>query len=261
MGRVRAGFAVVVLAVLTIVLMPLQILATRRHWPLAARLPHIWQKIAARLLGIRVTVSGVPGEPPLLLASNHVSWLDIVVLSVPLPISFIAKSEVAGWPAIGTLARLQRTIFVEREKRAKTVAVGETIARRIDRGDVMLLFAEGTTGDGRHVLPFKSALLGAAGAAVGGDRPVTVQPVAIVYRSIHGLPLGYADWSEVAWYGDMDLIPHFLRLAGLGAIDATVCFGRPIPFPPDVDRKALTRACHSEVRKMVADLRHLPSSP
>jgi 1-acyl-sn-glycerol-3-phosphate acyltransferase len=261
MGRVRAGFAVVVLAVLTIVLMPLQILATRRHWPLAARLPHVWQKIAARLLGIRVTVSGVPAAPPLLLASNHVSWLDIVVLSVPLPISFIAKSEVAGWPAIGTLARLQRTIFVEREKRAKTVAVGETIARRIDRGDVMLLFAEGTTGDGRHVLPFKSALLGAASAAVSGDQPVTVQPVAIVYRSIHGLPIGYAEWPEVAWYGTMEMIPHFLKLASLGAIDATVCFGAPVTFTADTDRKAVTRACHEEVRKMVAGLRYAQSSP
>jgi 1-acyl-sn-glycerol-3-phosphate acyltransferase len=260
MGLVRAGFAVVVLAILTVVLMPLQFLATRRHWPLAAQLPHVWQKLAARLLGVRVTVSGVPARPPLLLASNHVSWLDIIVLSVPLPISFIAKSEVAGWPAIGTLARLQRTVFVEREKRTRTVAVGEAIARRVDRGDVMLLFAEGTTGDGRHVLPFKSALIGAAGAAIAGDQPVTVQPVAVVYRSIHGLPLGYADWPDVAWYGAMEMIPHFLKLASIGAVDATVCFGEPVTFSPDTDRKALTRACRAEVRKMVADMRYAPSS-
>lgn len=261
MGFVRAGLAIAVLAILTIVLMPLQILATRRHWKLAARLPHVWQKVAARLLGVRVRVLGTPARPPLLLASNHVSWLDIVVLSNALPVSFIAKSEVARWPVFGTLARLQRTTFVEREKRIRTAKVGEVIAARVDRGDVMLLFAEGTTGDGLHVKPFKSALIGAAGAAVAGEAPITVQPVAVIYSGIHGLPLGRADWPLVAWYGDMDMIPHFLRLVRLGAVDATVAFGEPIRFAPDTDRKQVTRTCHAAVRDMIREARKARSSP
>ncbi|MEO8668701.1 MAG: 1-acyl-sn-glycerol-3-phosphate acyltransferase [Bauldia sp.] len=261
MGFVRAGLAIAILAILTIVLMPLQILATRWHWKLASRLPHVWQRVAARLLGVRVRVTGTPARPPLMLASNHVSWLDIVVLSVALPVSFIAKSEVAGWPVFGTLARLQRTIFVEREKRARTVEVGEHIAARVDRGDVMVLFAEGTTGDGIHLKSFKSALIGAAGAAVAGDEPITVQPVAVIYSGIHGLPLGHQDWPLIAWYGDMEMVPHFLRLASLGAIDATVSFGAPIRFAPDTDRKTVTRICHDAVRDMIRQRRKAPSSP
>jgi 1-acyl-sn-glycerol-3-phosphate acyltransferase len=260
MGAIRAGLTIAVLAILTVVLMPLQIVATRRHWRLAARLPHVWQRTAARLLGVRVRVTGVPARPPLMLASNHVSWLDIVVLSNALPVSFIAKSEVARWPVFGTLARLQRTIFVEREKRARTVEVGEVIAARVDRGDVMVLFAEGTTGDGIALKPFKSALIGAAGAAVAGDEPITVQPVAVIYSAIHGVPLGRADWPLIAWYGEMDMIPHFIRLTRLGAIDATVAFGEPIRFAPETDRKAVTRICHAAVRDMVRRARQAPSS-
>jgi 1-acyl-sn-glycerol-3-phosphate acyltransferase len=261
MGPVRAGVAIAVLAVLTLVLAPVQILATRRQWRLAARLPRFWQRTAARLLGVRVRVVGSPAAPPLLLASNHVSWLDVVVLSVALPVSFIAKSEVAGWPVFGTLARLQRTIFVERERRTRTIAVGESIAARVDRGDVMLLFAEGTTGDGLHLRPFKSALIGAAGAAVAGDEPITVQPVAVIYSGIHGMPLGRGDWPLIAWYGEMDMIPHFTRLVSLGAIDATVSFGEPIRLRAETDRKEVTRICHAAVRCMIREARKAPSSP
>jgi 1-acyl-sn-glycerol-3-phosphate acyltransferase len=260
MKPLRVAFIIAILAILTFVLMPLQILATRLHWPLAAQIPHFWQRLAARLIGIRVRVVGTPARPPLLLTSNHVSWIDIVVLSTALPVSFIAKAEVAGWPAVGTLARLQRTVFVEREKKTRTRSEGEVIARRVDRGDVMVLFAEGTTGDGRHLRPFKSALLGAAGAAVAGDQPVTIQPVAIVYQRIQGLPLGQGDWPLVAWYGDMDLSPHLVRLVTLGALDAAVCFGEPITFSPESDRKAVARACHRSVRRMIAEARRIPSS-
>lgn len=260
MGLVRLAFTIAILTILTFVLMPLQVLATRLHWPIAASIPHFWQRIAARLIGIRVRVVGTPARPPLLLASNHVSWIDIVVLSTALPVSFIAKAEVAGWPAVGTLARLQRTVFVDRERRTRTVVDGQTVAQRVDKGDVMVLFAEGTTGDGRHLKPFKSALLGAAGAAVAGDEPVTIQPVAIVYQRIQGMPLGQGDWPLVAWYGDMDLSPHLVRLVTLGALDATVCFGEPITFSPETDRKAIARACHGAVRRMIADARRAPSS-
>ena len=260
MGYARIALAVIVMALLTFVLMPLQYLAIRNHWRLAARLPHIWQRIAARLLGVRVRVVGTPAKPPLLLASNHVSWLDIVVMSAALPVSFIAKAEVAGWPAVGTLARLQRTVFVERERKHRTREVGANIARRMDRGDVMVLFAEGTTGDGRRVLPFKSALLGAAASAVSDNGNVTVQPVAIIYTDIQGMPLGEADWPLIAWYGDTEMGAHFVRLMRTGGIDATVAFADPIPFPPEADRKAVARACHDAVRRMIRAERLAPSS-
>jgi 1-acyl-sn-glycerol-3-phosphate acyltransferase len=255
MGRVRLGAIIAILAMLTLVLMPLQSAAIRRNWLVAAWLPHLWQRIAAKLLGVRVRVVGTPATPPLLLAANHVSWIDIVVLSTVLPLSFIAKAEVAGWPAVGTLARLQRTVFIDRKRRTKAVHDGAAIGHRVGRGDVMVLFAEGTTGDGVRILPFKSALFGAAAAVAPDSGPITVQPVAVAYSSIHGIPLGHEDRPLVAWYGDMDLAPHLVRLASLGAIDVTVAFGEPMRLDADTDRKALAAACHAAVRRMIREAR------
>lgn len=100
--------------------------------------------------------------------SNHVSWLDIIVLGSLRPLSFVAKSEIAGWPVVGTLARLQRTVFIDRARRADTAAVNAAVARRLAGGDLIVLFAEGTTGDGTRLLPFRSSLVGAARAALAG---------------------------------------------------------------------------------------------
>ena len=129
-------------------------MAIRRNWPLAAKLPWYWQRIACAIVGIRVRVDGEPAAPPLLIAANHISWLDISVLGSVLPVSFVAKAEVAGWPVVGTLARLQRTVFIDRDPPYRRPASAtEAIAARVGRGDVMVLFAEGTTGDGNRSCP------------------------------------------------------------------------------------------------------------
>lgn len=255
MGWVRVGLTVFVLAIVTLVLWPLQALAMRFDWPIARKLPMIWQRIACKVAGFRVTVEGKPAAPPLLIAANHVSWMDISVLGSVLPVSFIAKSEVSGWPIVRTLSRLQRSVYIERQKRSKTGAAAEAIASRVSRGDIMVLFAEGTTGDGTRVLPFRSALLGAARAAAGAGGAVTVQPVALTYLRIHGLPIGFADRPTIAWYGDMGIEDNFVKAVGWGSVEATVSFGEPIPFGPDADRKAVAEACHRAVRAMVADVR------
>jgi 1-acyl-sn-glycerol-3-phosphate acyltransferase len=255
MGWFRVGLTVVVLAIVTLVLWPVQALAMRFDWPVARRLPWYWQRIACRVAGFRVTVEGQPAAPPLLIAANHVSWMDISVLGSVLPVSFIAKSEVSGWPVVRTLSRLQRSVYIERQKRAKTGAAAEAIASRVSRGDVMVLFAEGTTGDGARVLPFRSALLGAARAAAAAAGAVTVQPVAITYLRIHGLPMTFSDRPAVAWYGDMGIEDNFVKAVGWGSIEATVSFGEPIAFGPDADRKAVAEQCHAAVRAMVADVR------
>ncbi len=139
MQALRLAVLVGVLGPLTFLLMPLQILATRRNWRLAATLPWIWQRVARRMIGLRVTVVGTPAKPPLLIAANHVSWLDITTLGSVLPVSFIAKAEVAGWPVLGTLARLQRTVFIDRTRRVETGRATAAIARRVSEGDVMVL--------------------------------------------------------------------------------------------------------------------------
>lgn len=248
MSLARTVLVALVLGILTLVLMPVQMLATRFNWRLAAWLPYYWQRVARWLVGLRVVVTGAPATPPLLLTANHISWLDITVLGSVMPLSFVAKAEVAGWPVLGTLARLQRTIFIDRTKRLQTGEATEAIARRVGNGDIMVLFAEGTTGDGNRILPFRSALIGAAGAVAG--KTITVQPVAVTYTRIGGIPVGRADRPGIAWYGEMPFVAHFSRLIGRGGIDAIVSFGDPIHFTPETDRKKVAETCYRSVRDM-----------
>src|SRR6185437_1390398 len=121
--------------------------------------------------------------------SNHTGYLDISVLGSRLPASFIAKSEVARWPLFGWLAKLQRSVFVDRQVRS-TAQQRDAIAERLAAKDALILFPEGTSNDGTFVLPFKSALF----SVVFGksETPVTVQPVSLAYTRLDGLPIGRA---------------------------------------------------------------------
>jgi len=128
------------------------------------------------------------------MTANHTGWFDIPILSAVAPVSFVAKIEVSRWPFFGTLARLQRTIFIRRE-RAKALEDRDTIRRRLLEGDALVLFPEGTSTDGNRVLPFRSALLSAAELDLGEDsghhqRHASVQPVSIALVGLHGMPMG-----------------------------------------------------------------------
>jgi len=254
-GTLRLALTIVVLGVFTLVLLPVQLIGLQRGWRLSTSLPYTWQRLAWWLLGMRVRQVGTPAPAPVLIASNHVSWLDITVLAGLLkPLSFVAKAEVASWPVLGMLAKLQRTIFVDRDRRQQSGTVAEQVAARVARGEIVVLFAEGTTSDGNRILPFRSALMGAAGAAAG-DRMAAVQPVAISYVGVQGIPVGHSDRPHIAWYGDMDFVSHFRRIVSQGGLDVVVRFGTPIPFGPDSDRKAVAQQCFAEVRRMVEETR------
>lgn len=256
MGKLRLALVLVSLLLTTLILLPLQLFAMRFRPALAARVPMWWQRVAARCLGLRVRIEGEPAtDRPLLIVSNHTSWVDIVTLGSLLPVSFIAKSEVGGWPVVKWLARLQRSVFIDRTRRTATAASNSAIAARLASGEALVLFAEGTTGDGITVLPFRSALVGAAREASGADQPITIQPVAIVYVGFQGLPIDRSRMAEIAWHGHMDLAPHLVTLVEIGAVDAVVAFGTPIRFGPDADRKQVTAAAEAEVRAMVRSIR------
>ena len=126
----------------------------------------------------------------MLFAANHISYTDITVLGSVIPGSFIAKAEVANWPFFGWLAKLQRSVFVDRQVRS-TATQRDAIGERLAAGDALILFPEGTSGDGNRVLPFKSALF--AAAQQGEDcPPVIVQPVSLAYVRLDGMPIGRA---------------------------------------------------------------------
>ena len=228
---------------------------------LAGRLPVWFHRFFLRLFSVRVTQSGTPpppGEPALVLA-NHVSWLDIVALGSLRPLSFVAKSEIEGWPVIGTLAKLQRTVFIERAKRTATAHVNATVGERLANGDLIVLFAEGTTGDGLHLLPFRSSLVGAARAALaaeaGGLARIRLQPLALSYPRRNGLPVTRAERPEIAWYGDMELAPHLGLFATRGPIDVHIAWGPPIPFDAATDRKQATARAEAAVRRALRETR------
>lgn len=241
------------LLLLTAAAVPLQLLARRRGWRLAATLPVWWHRRALAALGVRIRVVGHPcRDRPLLVTPNHVSWLDICLIGSLMPLSFVAKQEIAGWPLFGFLARLQRTVFIDRNRRTATAEANREIAERLAGGDAIVLFPEGTSWNGTHVLPFRSALIGAARAAVldGGHERVWVQPLSLAFTRLDGLPLGRAERPLVAWYGDMEMIPHLTTVVLAGPIDVEIRWGEPIPFDETTDRKLLARALERAVRRM-----------
>jgi len=115
----------------------------------------------------------------------------------------------------------------------------------------VVLFAEGTSSDGNRVLPFRSALLGAVDALSGGDN-ILIQPMSISYTSQHGIPMGRQNRPLVAWYGDLDFLPHIKAFIEQGAVDALVTYGEPVAADQQIDRKAMTKRLETAVRQLMA---------
>jgi 1-acyl-sn-glycerol-3-phosphate acyltransferase len=241
----------------TFPLMPLQLLFLWTGSRYARTFPNWYHRQVCRLVGIRLHVDGnVAREQGVLLISNHVSWLDITVLSAVAPVSFVAKQEVASWPFVKWLAKLQRSVFVDRTRRSEVTDKANEILSRLEAGDHVVLFAEGTSSDGNSVVPFKTPLFAAVkptrGDPLGAD--LCAQTLALTYTKLHGLPLCRRGRPVVAWYGDMDLASHAWRLLGLGPLDAHIRIGPPVPLDDFADRKALARYAEDKVRKDVCEL-------
>ena len=256
MRGLRAWLVLTTFFVFTLPLMPLQLLFLRTGSRYARTFPNWYHRQVCRLVGVRLHIDGgVAREQGVLLISNHVSWLDITVLSAVAPVSFVAKQEVASWPFVSWLAKLQRSVFVDRTRRSEVTDKANEILRRLEAGDHVVLFAEGTSSDGNGVVPFKTPLFAAVkptGGASAGD--LCAQTLALVYTKLHGLPLCRRGRPMVAWYGDMDLASHAWRLLGLGPLDAHIRIGPPVPLDDFADRKALARYAEEKVRNDVAEL-------
>ncbi|MBA2587080.1 MAG: 1-acyl-sn-glycerol-3-phosphate acyltransferase [Alphaproteobacteria bacterium] len=239
MARFRAAFIIAAFILFTLPLMPLQWLLLKLRAKAARTFPNWYHRQVARLFGIQLRIVGKPvtGEG-VLLVGNHTSWADIIIFSAATPLSFVSKAEVARWPLFGTLARLQRTVFVERSRRSATGAVADAIHQRLAQGDALLLFPEGTSHDGNTVLPFKTALFGAAEARLANGAHVKVQPVSVAFTGLHGMPMGRGNRPLFAWYGDMEMVPHLWEALLAGPLDVEVRFHAPLSLDR-MDRKTL----------------------
>jgi 1-acyl-sn-glycerol-3-phosphate acyltransferase len=249
----RAVLRTVPYVLWTLLLVPAQALAVLLGLRAAETIPMFYHRACCRLLGLRVRVEGTRNaERPTLFVGNHSSYLDIAVFGSLIPASFVAKAEIAGWPFFGMLAKLQRSVFVDRRMHS-TGRQRDEIMQRLERGENLILFPEGTSDDGNAVLPFRSALLGVAERRFGPDaRALALQPVSIAYVGLNGVPLGRGLRPLVAWYGDMELAGHLWQLVGLGRIEVVVSFHQPVTIGSFASRKALTEHCYRAVAAGVA---------
>lgn len=256
-ARIRAALALLAVFAVTLVLLPVHLVLLWLEHPWRNRLPRLWHKVALWALGVKVVTHGEPsGKRPLLIVANHSSWLDILVLASVMDVTYVAKAEVRDWPVFGLLARLQRSIFVEREQRRKTPQQASEMAERLNAGEIVVLFPEGTTSDGNRLLLMKSSLFAAAmaAAAESPDGTVHVQPVAVAYTRIHGMPMGHYHRPIAAWPGDVELLPHLIGVLETGALDVEVAFGQAIDVTPETNRKQLSQQAEEQIRDFLERL-------
>ena len=257
-GKIRAAVILVAFTVLTLPLMPVQWLLVKISPAMARQLPYWYHRVLCKLLDVRLHVSGddIHRGAPVLIVANHASWLDIPVLSAIAPVSFVAKQEVGNWPGAGTLARLQRTVFVNRHRRTTVGATSGEIAARLNARDNVVLFAEGTSSDGNRILPFRSSLFSAVKpsgkATIEVIEPADVEPVVqvvtVVYTKVHGLSMTPRERSDVTWYGDMDLLAHIWQMLQIGPIDVEIHVGTPHLLSSVPDRKTLADLSERDMR-------------
>ncbi len=266
------GIAILLVFIVTaFVTIPWQAWAIRRGLPRRKTFPHQYDRFLCRLFGIRITVIGTPvRDRGVLLVANHTSYLDILVLGGTARASFVAKSEVKDWPFFGLMARLHESVFVERARRSKVGESRDQLRERLLAGDALVLFPEGTSNDGNHVLSFKSALMGAAEAVVGTDaqgkvQHVPVQPVSVAYTGFQGMPMGRENRPLFAWYGDMELVPHLWESVTAGPVDVVVEFHPPMTVDGEGGRKQLAARAEAIIRRgqarALAGLARTPEVP
>lgn len=237
----RAIFRVIFLLIVTGIIGGLQTLFIWLPRPYFYFFPNLYGRLATWGLGIKLIIRGdVSKTRPTIYIPNHASYLDILTLSAATHACFISKADVKNWPIFGWLAQIQGSIFINRnpvEAKKQT----EELINRVKSGDNLILFAEGTTGDGNRILPLKSSLLGIAQYAKA------VQPVTVAFTALDGIPVGRTFRNLYAWIGDETLPPHVRRLLMQAEMEVMITFHEPIRTGLD-DRKTLARDVENAMR-------------
>lgn len=199
----------------------LSVSGARRRWRWISRL--INRNLAAlvrALLNIRVRLEGDPkrvGDGGCLIASNHLGYVDGIILGSMFPVVFVSKKEVRRWPWIGAWTALCGTIYIDRQRKEKIPLLVGEMAEKLNQGANVLSFPEGTSTNGDRLLPFQSAPFA---APLRARAPIV--PVTLTYRRIDGRPLTSDNRDRVYWYGDMEFLGHFWELLAVRRIEVTV---------------------------------------
>ncbi|MFN7947703.1 MAG: 1-acyl-sn-glycerol-3-phosphate acyltransferase [Blastocatellia bacterium] len=201
---------------------------------------HAWARTMIRLLGMRLTVRGMPPRAPFFLVSNHLSYVDIIVYAALLDCVFVAKSDIAHWPFFGLCARSFNTIFIDRSNRQDIPRVNALIERARQTGWGVVLFPEGTSTKGAEVIPFRPSLLEPAAAAAW--------PVSYASISYRTPPDETPAHMAICWWGEMTFAPHLFELLQLRRFEAIVTFGA-VTMQLD-DRKLLAARLQEAVQRI-----------
>ena len=239
--------------VIWVLLMPLVfVVAQTLKLPRYNELPHVIHAGMCRIFGVRVHTSGDETRlAPALYVSNHISYLDIIVLG-RLRAFFIAKSEVASWPVFGQLARFQNTLFIER-KAGRARQQTQFMQEHLRKGQRLTLFAEGTSTNGTHVEAFKSSLFEAANLGEAEPR-VAIQPITVAYTHHNDKPMNQAQLDHYAWYATMPFGSHFAALFPLKKVDVKIHFHPVCYLDEFASRKDCAEHCQKLVAQKLADL-------
>jgi lyso-ornithine lipid O-acyltransferase len=198
---------------------------------------HTWCGILLRRLEIPITISGSPPAAGLIV-SNHLSYLDILVFSATAPAVFVSKSEVRNWPLFGMLTTMAGTVYIDRRRKSDTRNANEGIRRALEQGLRVIIFPEGTSSDGKDVLPFYPSLFE---PAVESGTPITAAHIG--YKLERG-SVGH----DVAYWGTMTFFPHLLKLLSRKGLSAELRFqAQPCYF---ADRKQAAIKMREEVLQL-----------
>lgn len=250
----RAFAAGLVTLVLVITLLLFQLLEKVLPRVRSHRVVRLWARIMLWIAGVRLEVHGAPMPHGGAVVTNHGSWLDILAMHSAGDIHFVSKSEVASWPVLGWLARTARTAFIER-RRSKAHTHQSVLRARLDAGDRLCFFPEGTSTDTLRILPFKSTLFAPFITEDLRDQ-MWIQPATMIYHPPPG-----RDPAFYGWWGEMEIGPHLaavLALGGRGRVE--VHFHEPVRAIDYGDRKLLAREVETVVRDCF-DRRHPRPGP
>ncbi len=212
------------------------------------KIPRLFHRGCCVIFGIRVVTFGeLCQKRPCLYVGNHISYLDVFVLGGIVPGYFIAKSDVASWPVLGRLARLQNTLFFERDRRRAAVQI-TIMKEHLRKGGNLILFPEGTSTYGTSVKPFKSSLFQAAEIE---EQQVVIQPMTVSYTRCRGVAMSAQYRDYFAWYDTMPFFSHFLGALGAPNVTVEIHFAAPVLVSDFDSRKACAAHCWAESQRLL----------
>jgi 1-acyl-sn-glycerol-3-phosphate acyltransferase len=198
---------------------------------------------AAWAWNMRVRTEGILAQRrPLMLVSNHFSYLDLLALGSVAPAAFIAKSEIASWPVLGLMCKAAGCLFIDR-KTSRTLQNKKLLDAAVKFGDIIGLFPEGTTDDGTELLPFKTSLF-----SIAEHKDMEVQPVSIMYTALNGEAIDTQGRNLVGWYGGADFLPHVMRFLQQKSVDVTIVFHTHLNGKDFASRKELSQRCYHVIQ-------------